>query len=42
MPAALARMRADALEEQHRRGYERYPVTSDEAGEWQEEQVWPD
>jgi metal-responsive CopG/Arc/MetJ family transcriptional regulator len=40
--AALARMRADALEKQHRRGYERYPVTSDEAGEWEEEQVWPD
>ena len=40
--AALARRRIEALEEQHRKGYELRPVEPSEVHEWDEEQVWPD
>ncbi len=39
---ALARLRTRALEERHRRGYEQRPVTPDEVGDWNDEQVWPE
>ena len=39
---ALARLRVEALEERHRRGYERHPVRQNEFGGWDLEQVWPD
>ena len=39
---ALERLRLQALEERHRRGYERHPVQGDEFGGWEPEQVWPD
>ncbi len=39
---ALERLRVEALEERHRRGYERHPVPGDEFGGWELEQVWPD
>lgn len=39
---ALERLRVEALEERHRRGYERHPVGRDEFGGWEPEQVWPD
>ena len=40
--AALARRRIEALEEQHRKGYERQPVAPSDFDAWEEEQVWPD
>jgi len=40
--AALTRRRIQALEEQHRKGYELRPVEPSEVHEWEEEQVWPD
>ena len=39
---ALERLRVEALEERHRRGYERHPVRRDEFDGWELEQVWPD
>ena len=39
---ALARLRANELEEKQRMGYERYPVKPDEFEPWDPEQVWPD
>ena len=39
---ALERLRVGALEERHRRGYERHPVRRDEFGRWEREQVWPE
>ena len=39
---ALEAIRIEALEEQHRSGYERYPVTGGELEDWESEQVWPD
>ena len=39
---ALDRLRVEALEKRHRRGYERHPVQPDEFGAWEPEQVWPD
>ena len=39
---ALERLRIDALEQQHRRGYERHPVGSDEFRAWEDEHAWPD
>ena len=39
---ALERWRVEALEECHRRGYERHPVRRDEFSGWDLEQVWPD
>ena len=40
--AELARLRVQALEERHRKGYELRPVEPSEVHEWEEEQVWPD
>ncbi len=39
---ALERLRIEALEKRHRRGYERHPVRPDEFGGWEPEQAWPD
>lgn len=39
---ALERLRIEALEKRHRRGYERHPVRPDEFGDWETEQAWPD
>ena len=39
---ALERMRVEALEKRHRRGYERHPVRGDEFSGWEQEQAWPD
>ena len=39
---ALERMRVEALEKRHRRGYERHPVRPGEFDGWEQEQVWPD
>ena len=39
---ALERLRVQALEERHRRGYERRPVRRGEFGGWEREQAWPD
>ena len=39
---ALERLRIEALEERHRRGYERHPIRRDEFDGWEPEQVWPD
>ena len=40
--AALGRLRVEALEKRHRRGYELRPVEPSEVREWEEEQVSPD
>lgn len=37
---ALKQRQVKVLEEQHRAGYERQPLTPDEFDIWQEEQVW--
>jgi metal-responsive CopG/Arc/MetJ family transcriptional regulator len=39
---ALSKHRVKELEEQHRVGYQKHPVTSDEFDVWQREQVWGD
>lgn len=39
---ALERLRIEALEKRHRRGYERHPVRPDEFSGWEQEHVWPD
>ena len=39
---ALERMRVEALEKRHRRGYERHPVRPGEFISWEQEQAWPD
>ena len=39
---ALEELRIKALEEQHRRGYQRHPVSPGELDDWETEQVWPD
>ena len=39
---ALERLRTEALEKRHRRGYERHPVRPDEFSDWEQEQAWPD
>jgi metal-responsive CopG/Arc/MetJ family transcriptional regulator len=39
---ALDRRRELELEERHRRGYQRHPVTPDEVEIWENVQVWPD
>lgn len=39
---ALERLRIEALERQHRRGYERHPVGADEFTGWEDEHAWPD
>jgi metal-responsive CopG/Arc/MetJ family transcriptional regulator len=40
--AALAKLELQAREQQHREGYLRQPVTPDEFGDWEDEQVWGD
>jgi metal-responsive CopG/Arc/MetJ family transcriptional regulator len=37
---ALRQRQLRLLEEQHRTGYERQPVTADEFDIWQDEQIW--
>ena len=39
---ALEEIRIEALEEQHRRGYEQHPVSPGEFDDWETEQVWPE
>lgn len=39
---ALERMRVEALEQRHRRGYESHPARRDEFSGWEQEQAWPD
>jgi len=39
---ALARYSIEQLELKHRRGYEQYPVASDEFSVWETEQSWGD
>lgn len=39
---ALEHIRMEALEEKHRRGYEKHPVKPGEFDDWETEQVWPD
>jgi metal-responsive CopG/Arc/MetJ family transcriptional regulator len=39
---ALARLKVREMEEAHRRGYERKPVTAGEFDVWIDEQVWPE
>ncbi len=39
---ALSRYNVEQLEQKHRQGYERHPVTSEEFSEWEAEQVWGD
>ena len=39
---ALEEIRLEALEEQHRRGYEQHPVSPGEFDDWETEQVWPE
>jgi len=39
---ALARVRATALEENHRAGHAGKPVRSGEFSPWEAEQVWPE
>jgi metal-responsive CopG/Arc/MetJ family transcriptional regulator len=39
---ALKRVTTLHLEAQHRRGYAAHPVDSDEFGDWETEQVWPE
>ena len=40
LESALKQRQVKLLEEQHRAGYERQPVTPAEFDIWQEEQVW--
>ena len=39
---ALEEIRIEELEEQHRRGYEKHPVSPGEFEDWETEQVWPE
>jgi metal-responsive CopG/Arc/MetJ family transcriptional regulator len=39
---ALARVRARALEEKHRAGYEGQPARRGEFSAWKPEQIWPE
>ncbi len=38
----LERLRIEALERQHRKGYARHPVATDEFAVWEAEQAWGD
>jgi len=38
--AAIAQVRRQAMERQHRQGYARTPVTPGEFNDWEDEQVW--
>ncbi len=39
---ALTRYEVEQLEKKHRRGYEQYPVITDEFSIWETEQGWGD
>jgi metal-responsive CopG/Arc/MetJ family transcriptional regulator len=39
---AIARIKVQKLEEQHRKGYLRTPANADEFGAWEKEQKWGD
>jgi len=39
---ALEAIRIEAMETEHRRGYEQNPVRPGEFEDWEAEQVWPD
>lgn len=39
---AIENMKTRMLEEKHRKGYEMYPVSSDEFSVWENEQDWGD
>jgi CopG family transcriptional regulator / antitoxin EndoAI len=39
---ALARHSIEQLEREHRKGYERHPVTTDEFSVWESEHTWGD
>ena len=39
---AINRLKTAELEEQHRKGYERHPVSDSEFGIWESEQEWGD
>lgn len=39
---ALERIKIQAMEQKHRKGYEKNPVKSDEFSLWEDEQVWGD
>lgn len=40
LESALKQRQVNMLEQQHRAGYERHPLTPDEFDIWQGEQVW--
>lgn len=39
---ALTRLRELELEQQHRLGYQKYPVQEGEVSDWESEQAWGD
>ena len=39
---ALSRYSTEQLEQKHKKGYEKHPVTADEFSVWDEEQAWGD
>ena len=39
---ALVKHRIDIMEQEHRRGYEQYPVAAEEFSVWESEQDWGD
>ncbi|UCB47133.1 MAG: ribbon-helix-helix protein, CopG family [Spirochaetota bacterium] len=39
---ALSRYSIEQLEQKHKKGYEKHPVTVDEFSVWDEEQAWGD
>ena len=39
---ALSRYSTEQLEQKHKKGYERHPVTANEFLVWEEEQAWGD
>jgi metal-responsive CopG/Arc/MetJ family transcriptional regulator len=39
---ALAQYRINEMEQEHRRGYEQYPVAAEEFSVWETEQDWGD
>jgi len=39
---ALHKLSISRLEEQHRKGYEKVPVSDDEFNAWEDEQAWGD
>jgi metal-responsive CopG/Arc/MetJ family transcriptional regulator len=39
---ALSRYNLEKLEQKHRQGYEKFPVSIDEFSVWEAEQVWGD